>query len=1101
MAGAAGAPSGRPSASPPFDPRVRNDEIDDLDEGVAFTGDARAMRRKLAPGLQRQYSSTSPRDSLGSPTDEDHLNSPVEMNLTPVQDDDDEAWYVPDKITSRSTEALSVDETTARLFIAGWTFDDAHTLAVLIHKQRYAHRRLRALMQEIAFRIPNLSAGFLKSPVTNTNIVKSLSASLTATAAEATSTVRRKLSGADRENSSSSASNAPGAGTPSPADSPSEEAKSRASGTASDAVRDTVSYLMPDTAFAVWFPSIAVTAYTPGIDKPSLHPSATGFLNAEGNLPLGYGTVGYAASGTEAASTTSSSEKLSPSQSKILEVKSTSDALSTLAAPPATGLLSAASATLAATHMDAAVSSGGSFSGLSPVASSPLSQLSSQSADISNYYAWNVVQTRVPRRELRRINSETLRMLQEHDDLDEMGAELLSLIPPQAKTGASHSAPDATTSESGKKHHLHRSHLVHGGDAARVRVDVFKAMRHGARFVRVGYNDFVPQVLRLSQDMRCIYWQAVPANSTMTCERKVALPLPDPSPDGSRALPLPLSPLLPSDTMEDTRDVCDSSDPRVRRIYYTFYKPPDDSKSRRRGVKPTISMGSLREAQHRLLFPGAKNQASPESSSATPSVDELTFEDIPYGRGPKSMLDPAALAADDDEKFRFCRRIPIESITGISTFVTHDPRFQNIRGKMPLTYGMIIYYELPETVDEYAEEQKLQQHILNTQPHLREYVTKAADITAEAVKKAATKPTSDSDDEASHAESLASPSIKPVYEGSTLEFTHLSTPDQPGAGVSIDDQVAAPIGSRPIQLKVIRKSIALIALDGNEYHVWLKGLAMLRSFFNAAPPEVISTFSSKVVWATIERKWPSNLYLMDIESGVSMDRAFDTLDVLHTAQSGDGPRCLPPATLKPPAPSSKVLLLPTVSSTGVEKYPTEERPSMLLTRPQLELLLGQACKKAGLLSWRRSFLMTSDGADLSLLLRRVANHTYSFIIIRDSSYRVFGGFASAKWVPGLGYYGNSDSFVFRFVNPDPEDKRHNENSRLEVYQWAGQIHYYQVTDDQGIGFGGGGGTALHIDRVLRYGKSEWSGTYQNPVLAGSETFTIYEVEVWVGVAD
>jgi hypothetical protein len=69
---------------------------------------------------------------------------------------------------------------------------------------------------------------------------------------------------------------------------------------------------------------------------------------------------------------------------------------------------------------------------------------------------------------------------------------------------------------------------------------------------------------------------------------------------------------------------------------------------------------------------------------------------------------------------------------------------------------------------------------------------------------------------------------------------------------------------------------------------------------------------------------------------------------------------------------------------------------------------------------------------------------------------------------------------------------------IEVYPWRGNVEYYTICDHEGLGFGGGGGIGLYLYNDLRHAKSEWCASFQNPPLAQSRLFNVYELEVWGG---
>ena len=155
----------------------------------------------------------------------------------------------------------------------------------------------------------------------------------------------------------------------------------------------------------------------------------------------------------------------------------------------------------------------------------------------------------------------------------------------------------------------------------------------------------------------------------------------------------------------------------------------------------------------------------------------------------------------------------------------------------------------------------------------------------------------------------------------------------------------------------------------------------------------------------------------------------------------------------------------------------------------MRLLISQLPKMArSLVRWRLAYKLSQDGVDGDLLFRRIAGYNNTILIFKDNHRVVFGGFGTEKWAKEKGYFGNRETFVFR-INP--------KTSSLEVFPYKQLVNYFQYSEASGFGWGGGGGTAIHISSGLRDGVSQWAGTYQNPVLAGADSFNLYELEAWV----
>jgi hypothetical protein len=107
----------------------------------------------------------------------------------------------------------------------------------------------------------------------------------------------------------------------------------------------------------------------------------------------------------------------------------------------------------------------------------------------------------------------------------------------------------------------------------------------------------------------------------------------------------------------------------------------------------------------------------------------------------------------------------------------------------------------------------------------------------------------------------------------------------------------------------------------------------------------------------------------------------------------------------------------------------------------------------------------------------------SVVIIKDSKGAVFGGVNSRPWVRN-GATGNRECFVFTFI------------PSLTVFRWSGNTQHFVSVTQNGIGWGGGGDTALWLESDFKSGTSRQSDTYNNSCLASSEKFSVYQVEVW-----
>ncbi len=305
--------------------------------------------------------------------------------------------------------------------------------------------------------------------------------------------------------------------------------------------------------------------------------------------------------------------------------------------------------------------------------------------------------------------------------------------------------------------------------------------------------------------------------------------------------------------------------------------------------------------------------------------------------------------------------------------------------------------------------------------------------------------------------------------------------------------------SIPHSVPLVRKCLDIVATDGNEFQVWLRGLTLLRNRFQTVPASMVATTSRALdLSLPLESKWPSILYLYDTETRALIEETFTKHKLLNSQHTASGPDILPEAQLKP---SLNVRLAGTLSSIV--------HPSLL------ESLISQAGKRATLCKWQRLYSLLLDGADVDLLWKKIGRHPHTLVVLRDQRGRIMGGYNSTQWNVGAGYQGNTEAFIYNVTTlplpPHLTDGRDGmtkaeiplggrppEYGIAHVYPWRGHINYYTLSDGQGFGWGGGGGMGLYIYNDLRTAKSEWCGSYQNPQLSETTKFNIYELEVWGG---
>jgi hypothetical protein len=149
----------------------------------------------------------------------------------------------------------------------------------------------------------------------------------------------------------------------------------------------------------------------------------------------------------------------------------------------------------------------------------------------------------------------------------------------------------------------------------------------------------------------------------------------------------------------------------------------------------------------------------------------------------------------------------------------------------------------------------------------------------------------------------------------------------------------------------------------------------------------------------------------------------------------------------------------------------------------------------------------------------VSGSLQTILIIKDTSKKIFGGFASEMWRKSSGsgtaselrqslksgiqsgtslligatrrsYYGTGSCFLYSF------DKEGN----LSHYPWSGKNDYFMLSEIDFLAFGGGNGKfSLYVDGNLDGGSSSFTQTFENPPLCGDGVkteFNIISLEMW-----
>lgn len=177
------------------------------------------------------------------------------------------------------------------------------------------------------------------------------------------------------------------------------------------------------------------------------------------------------------------------------------------------------------------------------------------------------------------------------------------------------------------------------------------------------------------------------------------------------------------------------------------------------------------------------------------------------------------------------------------------------------------------------------------------------------------------------------------------------------------------------------------------------------------------------------------------------------------------------------------------------------------------------------------YSMSIHGANISKLVSAASQAPgETMLIVRDANNVAFGAFVSRSWPEARGDFGNGETFVFHFDDPEAVElarirreqrvkaansltgdgvveaasvdadtllgKAGGVKGKLAVFGWSGQNFFYGHVGSAGITIGGGTGPAIFVDDHLRHGISQSCSTFNSPCLASEENYDIFNVELW-----
>ena len=141
------------------------------------------------------------------------------------------------------------------------------------------------------------------------------------------------------------------------------------------------------------------------------------------------------------------------------------------------------------------------------------------------------------------------------------------------------------------------------------------------------------------------------------------------------------------------------------------------------------------------------------------------------------------------------------------------------------------------------------------------------------------------------------------------------------------------------------------------------------------------------------------------------------------------------------------------------------------------------------------FDASASDASLSKLYSCAEGHTYTVILLKAETGKIFGGFADEQWKSHEdSYFGSNDCFVFSFET----DRAGREQIAVHKQRLGKGGKSLSANDDFcGMGSGLGGTFALYLDCELSMGSSNSSLTFGNSgSIAGSEEFVVEQLELW-----
>eukprot|EP00927_Polykrikos_kofoidii_P032547 TRINITY_DN27697_c0_g1_i2.p1 TRINITY_DN27697_c0_g1~~TRINITY_DN27697_c0_g1_i2.p1 ORF type:complete len:781 (+),score=127.17 TRINITY_DN27697_c0_g1_i2:41-2344(+) len=248
---------------------------------------------------------------------------------------------------------------------------------------------------------------------------------------------------------------------------------------------------------------------------------------------------------------------------------------------------------------------------------------------------------------------------------------------------------------------------------------------------------------------------------------------------------------------------------------------------------------------------------------------------------------------------------------------------------------------------------------------------------------------------------------------------------------------------------------------------------------SATGSNAVSSLWGRVVTASSEVRSAAPAWRSTMRSAVA--GAWENVSGLVSSQLGDAEDgCTGSPTTSPMARPCR---------SRVHLRPGPATPKLLTNALAESLLdfLPVQLRVPGAAEWTLPYTPKHHGVSLATLFRNLADFSTTVLIVEDSQGCKFGGFATAPWETGKGFFGSGECFVFAC----------DESGELRVYPSTGRNRFYMYADLELVAFGGGDGHyALALYSDLLRGHSSPTPTFQNPQLGSSQDFVIRDVEFW-----